>query len=111
MPVFRGQRQTIRGGANGEYGFGNALAKGIESMVYAKSPDQQSSDTKPDEAGLLPSDHIVEQIGRNLEESGFKRVPHGVTNVRGVTNVGPYDKNDPLNIFRNNILNYGTEKD
>lgn len=77
MPVYRGQRQTIRGGANGEYGFGNALAKGIGSMVYAKKPGDPGYDRQPDASGLLPSDDIVEQIGRNLEESGFKRVSKG----------------------------------
>ena len=29
----------------------------------------------------------------------------------GITNVGPYDKNDPINIFRHNILNYSGELD
>ena len=37
--------------------------------------------------------------------------PHGVTNTYGITNVGPYDKNDPINIFRHNILNYSGELD
>lgn len=77
MPSFRGERQTIRGGNDGEYGFGNAVAKGIGSMFYAKKPGDPGYNRKPDADGLLPSDDIVEQIGRNLEEAGYKRISKG----------------------------------
>jgi hypothetical protein len=70
MPSFRGKRVTHKGYSPSQGSdVGKAMADGIKSMTYA------SKDTLTEDAdGLLPSDHIMQAMGNELERRGAKRL-------------------------------------